>query len=362
MHTIKYIVFGISLLFLMYSCETDFDTTAEWEDITIVYGIIDQNDSLQSIKINKAFLGEGNVLQMAQVYDSSNYPFNMKVWLEAFDENDQLVQTIEFDTATSYIPPYQDAVFPTGAQKIYTGGPDTYYEIKYVIQYPDTLFSQKIWLNDQNTYTLNILYPDSSKFISAATGLIMDFRIVKPLPYSKFIKFVPNSSVPREFTWEKPDNDEGKFKYELLIKFNYQELTTQSTVPVDKSINLVSNVTVYPTLGNADMTYYYWDDNFFVSCVNDIPYSDASVEANITARYSVDIEIVVSVAAEALNLFMQVYKPSSSIVQEKPLYTNIENGIGVFSARYRIRDYKLLNPETVQDLRKIDDNFLKFEY
>ena len=66
MHTIKYILFGLWILFFMNSCETDFDTTTDWEDITVVYGIIDQNDSMQYIKINKAFLGEGNVLQFAQ--------------------------------------------------------------------------------------------------------------------------------------------------------------------------------------------------------------------------------------------------------------------------------------------------------
>ena len=72
--------------------------------------------------------------------------------------------------------------------------------------------------------------------------------------------------------------------------------------------------------------------------------------------------MIVSVAGEAFNLFMQVYEPSSSIVQEKPPYTNVENGIGVFSSRYKITENKLLHQETVQDLISIDDNFMKFEY
>lgn len=362
MHTIKFTLFGICILFFMYSCETDFDTTADWEDIPVVYGIIDQNDSMQYIKINKAFLGEGNVLQFAQVYDSSHYPFEMKVWIDAYNDNGQKVQTIEFDTATSYKPDDPDAVFPTGAQTIYKGGPETFYEIKYIIDPPyDTVGWRKLWLNDENTYTLNILYPDSSRFVTSQTQLIMDFVMTRPLPQQKFIKFVPNSSVPSEFSWEKPDNDEGKFRYELHVIFNYQELT-QNNILSEKSIDLISHITVYPTLGSSEMTYYYWDNNFFTSCVNNIPYDDPNEEANIKERYTVDIQTTVSVAGEAFNLFMQVYEPSSSIVQEKPPYSNIENGIGVFSSRYRINQNKLLHTETVSDLQSIDDNFMKIVY
>ena len=54
MYTIKYIVLGLVILFTFYSYETDFYTTADWKDITVVYGIIDQNDSIQHIKINRA--------------------------------------------------------------------------------------------------------------------------------------------------------------------------------------------------------------------------------------------------------------------------------------------------------------------
>ncbi|MBE9492334.1 MAG: hypothetical protein IMY70_05570, partial [Bacteroidetes bacterium] len=336
----------------------DFDTTADWEDITVVYGIIDQNDSMQYIKINKAFLGEGNVLQFAQVYDSSNYTFDMKVWLEGFNENGQLVQTIEFDTATSYKPDDPEAVFPTGAQTIYKGGPETFYEIKWIIEPPwDTVGFRKLWLNDENTYKLNIMYPDSSKLVTSETQLVQDFSITRPVPGQTTIKFVTNPAVPYVFEWEKAPNDEGRFKYEFRLVFHYEELTFDNSLR-EKSIDLVSNVTVHQPLSGSEMYYYYWDNNFFSSCVNKIPYADPNEEDNIKERYTGDIEIIVSVAGEAFNLFMQVYEPSTSIVQEKPPYTNVENGIGVFSSRYRIFDDKILHDETKADLISIEE--LKF--
>ena len=84
-----------------------------------------------------------------------------------------------------------------------------------------------------------------------------------------------------------------------------------------------------------------------------IPYDDPSTEGNILERYTGKIEIKVTSAATELNLFMQVYEPSTSIVQEKPPYTNIENGIGIFSARYYVQEEKNLHDETNGVLKEI---------
>lgn len=360
MHTIKYILFGFWILLFASSCETDFDTTADWEDITVVYGIIDQNDSIQNIKINKAFLGEGNVLQFAQEYDSINYPFNMKVIIEEYNSTDQLIQTIEFDTTTTYKPDDPDAVFPTGAQTTYKGGPEDFFEIKWILEPPfDTVGWRKIWLNDRHTYKLSIIFPDSSKLVTSSTQLVQDFVIKRPIPGSTTIKFVPNPSVPTIFSWEKPENDEGRFKYELLVKFNYEEVTFDGGTPREKSIDLISNVNVHPPLGGDEISYYYWDNNFFASCENTIPYTDSNEEDNIKERYTGDIDIYISVAGEAFSQFMEVYEPSTSIVQEKPAYSNVENGIGVFSSRYRISDSKRLDDQTKAVLKNMES--LKFE-
>ena len=82
----KYIILILALSFVFSSCETDFDTIAEWKDITVVYGLLDQKNSVQYIKINKAFLGDGNALVYAQEPDSSNYGFPLTVLVEERDE------------------------------------------------------------------------------------------------------------------------------------------------------------------------------------------------------------------------------------------------------------------------------------
>ncbi len=332
----------VSLSLLFFSCETDFETNAEWKDITVVYGLLDQRDSLQYIKINKAFLGEGDAMMFAQEYDSVNYPFPLKVWLEEWDENGTKLQTIEFDTATTYKPDDPDAVFSTGAQTIYKGGPSDYYEIRYIVQPPnDTIGYETIWLNDKSTYKLFIQYPDSSKLITSETYLVKDFDITKPVGTS--LSFEPNPSATTTFSWQKAPNDEdNKFKYELKVIFNYQELTYDNQLH-DTSLILISGE---GTLQQGVFSYYYKDNNFFTTCNNTIPYEDPAVEGNIKERYTGKVEIIIYSAAGEFNLFMNVYEPSTSIVQEKPPYTNIENGIGIFSSRYYVHTSKKLTDPT----------------
>jgi len=81
-----------------------------------------------------------------------------------------------------------------------------------------------------------------------------------------------------------------------------------------------------------------------------------------------ELEKLTDVAGKAIEHLKTVSGESSHKSVHKlvqmliPEYTNIENGIGVFSARYRKSKPKKLHQESVIDLQNIDDNILKFEY
>lgn len=364
MKTYKSGIIALLIVLLAGSCETDFKIISDWEDITVVYGLLDQRDSVQYIKINKAFLGEGNALTFAQEYDSSNYSFPLNVWIEELNENGQLVDTIKFNPATTYKPEDAGAVFPTDSQTVYKANILQFYEIQYIIDYPDTIGIRKIWLNENNTYKLYIKgFADTSKVVFSESGLVKDFSITRPVPGSDDIKFVQYAAGPTTFRWEKAPNDDGDFKYELELKFNYEEVirinqTTSDTI--QKTLTLAGG-SVYLQTGNSELFYYYSNNNFYTSCLTQIPYADAAAEAKVIERHALSVDIIVNAAAAEFNLFMQVYQPSTSIVQEKPPYTNIENGIGVFSARYRVQESKKLHSETLVDLMEQNNNILKFD-
>jgi hypothetical protein len=50
-------------LILFNRCSNDVDINANYEQITVVYGLLDPNEDTTYLKINKAFLGEDLVPQ-----------------------------------------------------------------------------------------------------------------------------------------------------------------------------------------------------------------------------------------------------------------------------------------------------------
>ena len=72
MNKIYLMLISFSLIFS--SCETDFDVNAQWHEIMVVYGLLDQSQSRQYIRVNKAYLGEGDAFQMGSISDSINFP------------------------------------------------------------------------------------------------------------------------------------------------------------------------------------------------------------------------------------------------------------------------------------------------
>ncbi|MEZ5196452.1 MAG: hypothetical protein R2764_08645 [Bacteroidales bacterium] len=341
------LICGIIVIF--NSCETDFDTIADWEDITVVYCLLNQKDSIHYLKVNKAFLGEGNALVYAQEQDSISYPYSLDAWIEEWTaEGDSLRVAFQFDTTSAFQK--EPGMFYYPDQILYKGGPDNWYKIKYIIQPPnDTVGFEKIWFNEDHIFKLKIRNPNTGKIIWSETILVNDFRITEPSTSGQFIKFVENPLYPRTFEWKRAPNDEdGRFRYELNVEFNFREYKNNGD-SLDRTLPLTSAV-AYPSSGTDLISVSYWDYSFYSTCNSEIPYSDPAVEQTIVKRKSLNINTIVGVAAEEFNLYMQVYEPSTSIVQEKPPYTNVENGIGLFSSRYKNNTTKLLHPESIYDL------------
>lgn len=352
-HALKITAFGI--LLMVASCETDFTTIDKYEDITVVYGLLDQKDSMQYIKINKAFLSENNVLEYAQNPDSNNYLIPLEVSLVEMNQAGNVVHTFLFDTTSVYDK--EPGTFYYPKQLIYRWQrPDYPFQIKYIIEgFNDTVGVEYFWLNEENTYRLNIKNPVSGKVITANTALVKDFEITKP-GYGTTINFVTEPANPKEFKWNEAENG-GMYEFDL--RFNYYEVSFSNDTII-KSISLVHS-SVNASSGSSSISFYYWDDNFYSTCLNLIPYNDPTVESKVKDRLSGMIDIVVSVAENQFTIYRKVNAPSTGIVQEKPQYTNVENGLGIFSSRVKKTRSKKLFSESVTILKNLDGGSLKFK-
>lgn len=325
----KKILFTILLSSFIYGCSTDFDINAGWEDITVVYCLLNQNDSVHYVKINKAFLGNGNALTMAANADSCTYGNNLEVTMEEWINNAQT----QVWTNTTIIKTLDTTT-------IYNKEPGIFYYPNQVV-YKFNAFLDTL---DQNAlYKLNIKNKKSGKLIYSQTPLVHTFSIVKPAS-GPTATAVFHSTNPYQVKWYSGVN--GKL-YQVLIRFNYWEKdinTGDSTkLSVDWILGLFNSVGIQ---GNEEMTTSYSGDAFFRYLSDQIP-NKPDVIRHLAVP---NVDFIFTVAADEFYTYMEVNEPTSGIVQEKPEYTNISNGIGIFSARYEI-DVKLpMNPTSIDSL------------
>jgi len=323
-HVMKYfkaVIFFILSAYILTSCENDIDVNADWKDITVVYGLLDQSDSVHYLKITKAFLGQGNALVFAQIPDSSNYQGKLEVRMEGWEMITQydstLQQTIYFDTITIDYKEKGDSIFYYPHQLVYK-----------------SVGSEK--LNGNYIYKLFIKDPQTGKEITAETALVQKMPdISKPDPAPARATFISGTKNQVEWTSAK-----GGKRYQLVARFYYLETPKDTSFPASlKSVDWVifNDLKTENTLGGVTLKYSYSADVFYTVLGSHIPV-DPSVE-----RTAGKMEYIFTVAADDLNTYMEVTEPSYTIVQEKPPFTNITNGIGIFSARHdNTKDYPII--------------------
>ncbi len=317
------------MLLGLASCETDFDITAEWKDITIVYGLLDQQDTFTYVKINRAFLGEGDVLKMAQIPDSTYYPFDvMEVWMEEVYNGQNTGKFFVFDTIS-----------------ITDKAAGTFYYPRQIVYVANTHGQ----LRTDHTYRLMIRNNSTGKVVKAETGLVGNFSVDKPLynPNNPIVGF--NGNLPYAVEWYSAVN--GK-RYELLIRFNYKEKSPDSPDTLFKHVDWRFAPKKAGTLaGGEKMELKYDGQAFFGRIRESIPYN-ADVK-----RYIGKVDFVFSVAADDLSTYIDVNEPGSSIIQERPEYTNIENGYGIFSSRSHKTQSYFLNTQSTSTILGMNLSF-----
>ena len=234
---------------LFFSCDSKLQVNANWKDITVVYGLLNQNDTVHYLKITKAFLGEGNALMFATIPDSSNYPDKLDVKVEGWEKNNQydstLKQTIQFDTVT--IANKDSGIF--------------YYPLQLV--YKSVGF---VHLNQNYIYKLNIKRKSTGKEITAQTPLVNKITSIdQPKPTPAKASFIPGTINQVVFTTVK-----GGKRYQIVGRIYYTE--TSQTDTTTKYIDWVifSDIKTDNTKGGDIISLTYSCDAFYTVMGNGI--------------------------------------------------------------------------------------------
>jgi len=312
-------IFFLAFIFLTLfsTCKTDFEINAKWQDIMVVYGLLNQNDTLHYIKINKAFLGEGNALTMAQDPDSSSYGNNLEVWVEEWKNSSQ------------------DNVWYLDTTTIYNKESGTFYAPKQVI------YKFKATLDENAEYRLYVKNKLTGKIASSTTTLVHSFTITKPTSMQTANFHATN---PIDVMWNSAYN--GK-RYQVIIRFNYWEKNILTGDSIQKYVDWdIGSYNSESIDGGEQMSTSYYGNSFFQYLKNKI-----GSAPNIVRHVAVpNVDFIFSVAANEFSTYMDVNAPTTGVLQEKPEYTNIGNGIGLFSSRYTKDRPLAMHPTSLDSL------------
>lgn len=279
------------------SCNPEIDLTAEYKDIPVVYGLLNRDEPMQYIRIQKAFLLNGNVLDAANVADSNKYdPSDLLVRIVAVDPlTGEDGDTIHFTHRPEYLT-QPGAVFPQNSAMLYASNEKP--------QAPKwRLEVENVKRNTVTTAETNIVYgmkwikPNGSGFV--------------PFTGAYTLMWTANASAaiyqPEiTFRWMEVDSITGASRPDSLI----WALIIQEATP-DYAANML-------TIQENDFFKY--------------------VGAKVPVKHGVkrvigSLSFKIMGGTKELGRYIDATKPSIGLIQEKPAYTNIQGGLGIFSSR-----------------------------
>lgn len=324
----KVLVFTISIITLFLgSCSNDLEINAPWKDVTVVFGLLNKNETTHYVRISKAFLGEGDAIEFASQFDSLYYDttlLNVTVY-QVYNGN--VVDSFPCKVVTDIQK--DPGIFSSPSQILYA--------------FDATLTSS---IRENSIYRLVVKNTRTGNIATSETELVKNITLAAPSNIMQEIALYPQNAT--FIKWKTGEN--GKM-YELFLRFKYREYSALNPGDiVSKVVELnLGRITNDNTTGNKEMTMNIENATIYQALYAAIPKS--TIE-NPMVRIADSLQFQINVAADDMTTYLNVNQPSNTIAQERPQYTNVENGLGLFSSRNSITRTKYLDDFTVDTLRR----------
>lgn len=315
-----------AILFLIgfSGCNKDFDLTAPYKEIPVVYGLLNVDSTTHYIRVQKAFLIDGDATVAAGLTDSIYYSDSIVVKLIGYFNGSR-----------------RDSFYLHKIDGNSIGLPK---DSGLFANTPNILYKFNGTLKATEAYRLEVIR--DGKMIAHTTDngnvtLVNNFVINTPYPA---IKFNLSNAHPTTFTWQ-PVTNAGI--YDLTIRFFYREITASGTkddsidVPFFKS-NIPDDLTSSSNV-RADFTA----DILLSKLVANLQQS-----TDITREFK-QMNFMFAAGGIELSNFVASQHAQTGITSGEalPVYTNITNGTGLLSSRiYKQVDSVLLSPAGLDSL------------
>jgi hypothetical protein len=292
-------IFGLfSLAILCASCDNELVVTDQWKDIPVVWGMISKSDTAIYIRVEKAYLDPTtSALDIARIPDSLYY-------------EDAIVQLKRISSGQVFNLRRVDGNlegYPRDSG-IFAEAPNYLYKIK----------ANEIALAVGEKYQLIIQRNDHTPLVTGQTIILPKPVLRVPNPGSD-CNFKPNQLFT--FSWN-PIENAGIF--DLHVIFHYDERSPSTgNVYEHQSFDWV-------------VTRNLEDREFKIDGVEFYNTVAANIEEDINATRRFDsLDIQVWCAGLELKEYISIIQANGGITstQDIPSYTNLSEGIGIFTSR-----------------------------
>jgi len=313
----------------LFSCSTEVDLNAPKDTKTIVFGLLDSKADTQFIKINRTFLGEGNNFLYASIRDSVEYPFNQfTAKVEGINWQGQVVQSFPLDSITVNKRPGLFAQRQT-----------VYYFVSDQ-------------LTGDNSYRLTIEFNNGENDVFALTNMIQNFEadnnIASPNTQGgvKLVLQNPGQDnvVYNELLRIRYNSTNNAKRYDAILRFHWIE-KTWSGIPYSSDLVSeqprsfdwqVGTQKIENPQTSIEIDYRVNAVGFFNALKTALGTTSNNISREIGRGPGMEEEcfdFILTVGNEELNTWIDVNQPVTGIITERPFYSNIDGGLGLFASR-----------------------------
>ena len=303
--TIPYLLALLAILGIA-SCSNEFNLNAPAEEIPIVYGLLSRADDTHYIRVERAFIEESTSgLELAQQADQLYFDDNIEVTIVRL--NNQRSFPLQRVNAELEGIEREPGIFATS--------PNILYKIE----------AATLQLQEGEQYELVIRNNADTVLTRAITSIVSDLRLNRPIPGNNKLPLRILEDDDLTIIWAA---DETASFFDVQMHINYDEWTaTTSATPQQQTaiLNLSGNQTAIDGPNRVEIEGI----EFYRLLASTIPV-DASVLRLLTS-----IDIVIDAGGQELFQYINVGQANTGITSSQvvPVFTNLSDGLGVFSSR-----------------------------
>ncbi|MFM2206662.1 MAG: hypothetical protein RL213_637 [Bacteroidota bacterium] len=301
-----------------WGCSEEIEIAGPYEETIAVYGLLNADRAVpnQYIRISKAFLGEGNVYLMAQQQDSITLSSQLQVTMEKL-LGGQVVESFPLTRIDTI--PKDSGIFAYPGQVIYSMDRplDDSTGALYRIRAKNGPTGTEVTSTTAVIPRMVVTSPVSTASADFATRLQITYKFRKPF-------FATIFDMEIVFRYREINSSGTTFYREITIPFTERGLEPDTLAEIGfKYYRPDFFSTVGPVItrltGNEQIVYRRCDS---------LPGGRRPIEYRFFC------------GTEDLNTYYQLTRPSNGIVQERPLFTTVQNGVGLFTSRLTHSEFR----------------------